>query len=157
MVPEGAVRGPDPQAHERRGEREFAAYVAGACARLLRTATLLTAEAPDANPLARRLLRLSLARTYADWERLRGGDPYAHTRAGLATRFARSARRRRGGHGPLAALSPQARLVLVLRLYEGVGQEQIAALLGLPEERVRALCVRSVRSVLRPPTGAAGP
>ena len=32
--------------------------------------------------------------------------------------------------------------MLVLRLYEGVAEEQTAALLGLPVERVRAICAR---------------
>lgn len=77
--------------HNARRAREFEAFVAGAAGRLLHAATLLTAEAPDANPRARRLLALSLAHTYAYWDRLHGEDPYDRARQYLATRFARAA------------------------------------------------------------------
>ncbi|MGW0615364.1 sigma factor-like helix-turn-helix DNA-binding protein [Streptomyces sp. NPDC002788] len=146
-----------------RRAREFEAFVAGAAGRLLHAATLLTAEAPDDNPRARRLLTLSLARTYACWDRLRGEDPYDHTRQYLATRFARGAWHHHGGlgrsrahpAGPLAPLTPQERLILVLRLYEGVAEEQTAALLGLSPERVRAICHRATSTLLRRPRGPA--
>ncbi|AZM60350.1 MULTISPECIES: sigma factor-like helix-turn-helix DNA-binding protein [unclassified Streptomyces] len=139
--------------------REFEAYVAGAGSRLLHTATLLTAETPDANPRARRLLTHALAHTYACWDRLHGEDPYDHTRQYLATRFANSAWHELGGllrsrprpGGPLATLPPQERLVLVLRLHEGVAEEQTAALLGLPAERIRTIFNRAMANVLSPP------
>ncbi|MFF0199288.1 sigma factor-like helix-turn-helix DNA-binding protein [Streptomyces sp. NPDC005017] len=144
-------------------DREFEAFVAGAAGRLLHTATLLTAETPADNPRARRLLTLALAHTYACWNRLRGEDPYDHTRRYLATHFARTAWHRYGGLGRarpqpgsvLAALAPQERLILVLRLYEGVAEEQAAALLGMPVERVRAICDRATAIVLHPPRGPA--
>ncbi|MEU0673150.1 sigma factor-like helix-turn-helix DNA-binding protein [Streptomyces sp. NPDC006172] len=142
------------EAQAARRARQFQAFVAGAGGRLLHTATLLTAEAPDDNPRARRLLTLALAHTYACWDRLRGEDPYDRARQYLATRFARSAWHRPGGPRPtgaLALLSPQERLILVLRLYEGVGEEQVAALLGLPAERVHALCDRATATLLHPP------
>lgn len=139
-----------------RRAREFQAFVAGAAGRLLHAATLLTGERPGANPRARALLTGALAATYATWDRLRGEDPYDHTRTTLVVRFARGAWRRPRGHGGvLAGLSPQERLVLVLRLYEGVAEEQAAALLGLPVERVRTLCARAVAAVLHPPRGPA--
>ncbi|MGP4085622.1 sigma factor-like helix-turn-helix DNA-binding protein [Streptomyces sp. KR55] len=146
-----------------RRAREFEAFVAGAAGRLLHTATLLTAEAPDDNPRARRLLTLALAHTYACWNRLRGEDPYDRTRRYLATRFAHGAWHQYGAFGrarphpagALAHLTPQERLILVLRLYEGVAEEQTAALLGLPTERVRALCDRATATVLHPPRGPA--
>ncbi|MEU7559245.1 sigma factor-like helix-turn-helix DNA-binding protein [Streptomyces eurythermus] len=144
-----------------RGERralEFEAFVAGAAGRLLHAATLLTAEAPDANPRARRLLTLALAHTYARWDRLRGEDPYDCARQYLATRFAHTTwhphgafgHARPGPRGPLAALTPRERLVLVLRIYEGVAEEQTAALLGLPAERVHTICERATATVLHP-------
>ncbi|GAA0912913.1 sigma factor-like helix-turn-helix DNA-binding protein [Streptomyces thermoalcalitolerans] len=139
-----------------RRAREFEAFVAGAAGRLLHIATLLTAEAPDDNPRARRLLTLALAHTYASWDRLRGEDPYAHTRERLAGRFAHEAWYRRGGRarrqlsGALAALTPQERLIAVLRLYEGMAEDQTAALLGLPADRVRILCDRAVVALARP-------
>ena len=146
-----------------RRAREFEAFVAGAAGRLLHAATLLTAEAPDDNPRARRLLTLSLAHTYACWDRLRGEDPYDRARQYLALRFAHGAWRHHGGllpgrpHpvGPLSRLAPQERLILVLRLYEGVAEEQAAALLGLPTERVHTICDRATATLLHPPRGPA--
>ncbi|MGW2651523.1 sigma factor-like helix-turn-helix DNA-binding protein [Streptomyces sp. NPDC001393] len=143
---------------EARRAREFEAFVAGAAGRLLHAATLLTAEAPDANPRARRLLTLALAHTYARWDRLHGEDPYDCARQYLATRFARATWHQYGAFGrtrpdprsPLAALSPRERLILVLRLYEGVAEEQAAALLGLPRERVHTICDRATTTLLHP-------
>ena len=144
---------------EARRAREFEAFVAGAAGRLLHTATLLTAEAPDAGPRARRLLTLALAHVYARWDRLHGEDPYDCARQYLATRFARATwhqyvaphrARRPDPRSPLASLAPQERLILVLRLYEGVAEEQAAALLGLPVERVRTICDRATATLLHP-------
>jgi hypothetical protein len=136
-----------------RRAREFEAFVAGAAGRLLHAATLLTAEAPDDNPRARRLLTLALAHTYASWDRLRGEDPYDRTRQQLAVRFARGAwhqygRFRAAPASVLAGLSPQERLIIVLRLYEGVGEEQTAA---LPAERVHTIYARAMATLLHPP------
>ncbi|MFC8764491.1 sigma factor-like helix-turn-helix DNA-binding protein [Streptomyces sp. NPDC057193] len=128
--------------------REFDAFVAGAAGRLLHAATLLTAETRTRNPHAQALLTAALAHTYAVWDRLRDEDPYEFTRRDLAARFARTAWRHRGGRGGvLGALHPQERLVVVLRLYEGIAEEQVAALLGLPEARVRAVCARCVAAL----------
>ncbi|MFD5783071.1 sigma factor-like helix-turn-helix DNA-binding protein [Streptomyces sp. NPDC126933] len=141
---------------DRRRAREFEAFVAGAAGRLLHAAALLTGEPADATPRAQRLLTDALARTYADWDRLRGEDPYDRTRQELALRFARGAwhsRRGRRAGGVLPGLGPQERLVLVLRLYEGVAEEQTAALIGLPVERVRAICARAVTMMRESPTG----
>ncbi|WP_405899575.1 RNA polymerase [Streptomyces sp. NBC_00727] len=148
---------------ERCRAQDFESFVAGAAGRLLHTATLLTAEpadAPGANPLALRLLTASLARTFAGWDRLRGEDPYDRTRQDLAARFAGEAwRHHRPRGGLLDRLTPQERLVLVLRLYEGVSEEQTAALLGLSRDRVRAVCNRSVATMrgTRSPTVRRGP
>lgn len=151
--------------HRARRAREFETFVAGAAGRLLHAATLLTAEPPDGNPRARHLLALSLAHTFASWDRLHEEDPYDRTRQYLATRFARGAWHRYGGLGrarphpaaPLGRLAPQERLILVLRLYEGVAEEQAAALLGLPVERVRTICERATATLLRPPAVPARP
>jgi hypothetical protein len=156
------VRGREAS-HGARRAREFEVFVAGAAGRLLHTATLLTAETPDANPRARRLLTHALAYTYAAWDRLRGEDPYDRARQQLAIRFARTAwhtygalgRHRPEAAGTLARLSPQERLVVVLRLYEGIAEEQAAALLGLPVERVRTICARAITTLLHPPRGPA--
>ncbi|MEU1805543.1 sigma factor-like helix-turn-helix DNA-binding protein [Streptomyces sp. NPDC019937] len=148
-------------ARESRRAREFEAFVAGAGGRLLHAATLLTGEptgeTAGETEAAQALLTAALARTYARWDRLRGEDPYDRTRQELAALFAHRARRyRRPRGGVLDRLTPRERLVLVLRLYEGVAEEQTAATLGLPVERVRAICTRAV-TLMRaapPPTGA---
>ncbi|MFD7626097.1 sigma factor-like helix-turn-helix DNA-binding protein [Streptomyces sp. NPDC059851] len=134
---------------------EFEAFVAGAAGRLLHVAALLTAEAGTASgavscdgcPAARRLLAGALARTYADWHRVRGDDPYDHTRQELCAAFARTGRRHHGGRGVLAPLPPPERLVLVLCVYEGLAHEVAAAQLGLPVERVRVLSGRAVAAL----------
>ncbi|MFB6843468.1 sigma factor-like helix-turn-helix DNA-binding protein [Streptomyces sp. NPDC056373] len=146
-----------------RRAREFEAFVAGAAGRLLNAATLLTAESADDNPRARRLLTMSLAHTYASWDRLHGEDPYDHARRQLATRFARGAWHRHSVLGrarphptsPVAPLTAQERLILVLRLHEGVAEEQTAALLGLSPERVRAICHRAASALLHRSRGPA--
>lgn len=147
-------------ARERRRAREFEAFVGGAGGRLLRTAVLLTGEnTTGAGPheAAERLLTAALADTYACWDRLRGADPYEHARQELAARFARSARRYRRTHGTLERLAPRERLVLVLRLHEGIAEEQVAACLGLPTERVRVLCTRAVALLRSRPTPSGVP
>ncbi|MYS10388.1 RNA polymerase [Streptomyces sp. SID6041] len=137
--------------------REFDAFVAGAAGRLLHAATLLTAETRTRNPHARALLTAALAHTFAVWDRLRDEDPYDLTRRELAARFARTAWRHHGGRGGvLSALHPQERLVLVLRLYEGAAEEQVAAQLGLPETRVRAVHARAVAALRAAARGGAG-
>ncbi|MFI5616607.1 sigma factor-like helix-turn-helix DNA-binding protein [Streptomyces sp. NPDC051567] len=146
--------------------REFEAFVASAAGRLLRVAALLTAGPETGDAAARRLLTGALARTYADWRRLRGEDPYDATRQELCAAFARTGRRHHGGVGVLAPLSPPERLVLVLRSYEGLAEEVTAARLGLSPDRVRTRYHRAV-AVLRPtapaapatdgPSGAPGP
>ncbi|MFI6642076.1 sigma factor-like helix-turn-helix DNA-binding protein [Streptomyces sp. NPDC050504] len=139
----------------RRRAREFDAFVAGAAGRLLHAATLLTAEPIDANPRAQRLLVAALARTYAHWDRLRGEDPYDRTRQEIAARFAHDSwRYHRVRGGLLDRLTPQERLILVLRLYEGVAEEQTAALIGLPVDRVRAICARSTAAMRSAPAPA---
>ncbi|MFK0291598.1 sigma factor-like helix-turn-helix DNA-binding protein [Streptomyces sp. NPDC090442] len=137
------------QERERRRAREFAAFTAGAAGRLLHAAALLTGEpAGQPAPAAEELLIEALARTYAAWERLRGEDPYERARRELAAGFAQAARRhRRPRGGPLGRLVPRERLVLVLRLHEDVPEEQIAAQLGLPAERVRTLCRHAVSAL----------
>jgi len=141
----------------RRRTREFESFVGGAAGRLLHVAVLLTGEPADAAPQAQRLLTAALANTYADWELLRDEDPYDRTRQELALLFAQSAwYRRRRTDGVLGLLGPRERVVLVLRMYESVGETQTAALLGLSEERVRTCCGRAaaiIRDALRKERG----
>ncbi|WP_329401442.1 sigma factor-like helix-turn-helix DNA-binding protein [Streptomyces melanogenes] len=146
---------------QRRSAREFEAFVAGAGGRLLHAATLLTGEPPEHNERARRLLTAALARTYAHWDPEHGEDPYDRTRQELVARFASTAwryhRHRDRATGVLARLTPQERLVLVLRLSEGVAEEQVAALIGLPSERVRVICTRAIATMRSTSAGARRP
>jgi hypothetical protein len=147
-------------AEDRRG-REFEAFIGGAAGRLMHVATLLTG---DDEKVAAQLLCHALSRAYLNWVRLHGEDPYAYTRQELVTAYARRAgagwlyKEPKGGR--LSRLSPQERLVLVLRLYEGVDEEQVAALMGLSADRIRAICtrastiMRSTRAHPPVPTGA---
>jgi hypothetical protein len=134
---------------EHRRVREFEAFAAGAGGRLLHTATLLTGD-PDA---ADALLERALAAVYADWHRLHGEDPYVRARQELAQRFTRASRRHRGPHGGvLDRLEPAERLALVLRVYEGVAEEQSAAQLGVPVERMRTHYLRAMAVMRSRPT-----
>ncbi|MDX3072028.1 sigma factor-like helix-turn-helix DNA-binding protein [Streptomyces sp. NPDC088354] len=139
-------------AAERLRDAEFAAFAAGAAGRLLHAATLLTGDGDE----GAELLFAALSRTYADWFRLRGEDPYVHTRGEIVRRFTLRPRWRRPRGGPLGTLTVQERLVVVLRLYEGIAEEQTAAQLGMPVDRVRAVCLRAV-TVLRDARPAAEP
>jgi DNA-directed RNA polymerase specialized sigma24 family protein len=138
-------------AAERLRSAEFEAFAAGAAGRLLHAALLLTGDPAEADAL----LCAALARTYADWHRMRGEDPYAHTRGELVRRYAHRPWWHRSGGGVLARLTPQERLVIVLRLFEGVAEEQTAAQLGLPTDRVRAICLRAT-ATLRSRPGTRG-
>jgi DNA-directed RNA polymerase specialized sigma24 family protein len=149
------------EAQERRRAREFESFVAGAAGRLLHAAQLLTAEPPRDAPVAEQLLTAALGRTYARWDRLRGEDPYEAARQELIARFAHTAWRHRRPVGEeagvLARLTPQERMVLVLRLFEGVAEEQTAAALGLASERVNTIVLRASAAVLAPPPGDGPP
>ncbi|MER5479888.1 hypothetical protein ABT026_23405 [Streptomyces sp. NPDC002734] len=145
------------------GEEEFRAFAAASGGRLLRTALLFTAEDPRDCPLARRLLVEALARTYARWGRIDGEDPYDLARVELTRgclrrirfrRGVREGRRGRGGGvspgpggdlGPLVQLRPLVRMVLVLRLHEGIDAERAGVLLGITAGRVDALTTRATR------------
>lgn len=136
-------------AAELRRDAEFEAFTAGAAGRLLHAATLLTGD-PDS---ADRLLALVLAHVYANWFRMRAEDPYEQARTELVRRFAYRPWWRRPHGGTLDRLSAQERLVVVLRLFEGVAEEQAAAQLGLPVDRVRAICARGTATLRSRPYG----
>jgi hypothetical protein len=137
---------------ETRRDTEFAAFTAGAAGRLLHTATLLTGDPAQAE----KLLTATLARTYADWLRMRAEDPYDQARAELIRRFACRPWWRRPRGGVLDRLTPQERLVVTMRYFEGVAEEQTAAQLGLATDRVRAIGARATAILRsRPPAGPA--
>ncbi|MFC4032744.1 sigma factor-like helix-turn-helix DNA-binding protein [Streptomyces polygonati] len=126
-----------------RRDAEFAAFTAGAGGRLLHVAVLLTGE----RRAAERLLTATLARVYADWFRARADDPYERARSELVRRFAYRPWWRRPSGGTLDRLTGQERLVVTLRFFEGVAEEQAAAQLGLPAERVRTIGARATATL----------
>ncbi|MFF3944231.1 sigma factor-like helix-turn-helix DNA-binding protein [Streptomyces sp. NPDC001902] len=142
------------EAAERLREAEFEAFAAGAAGRLLHVAVLLTGDRAEGTEL----LCAALSRSYADWFRMRGEDPYACTRAEIVRRFAHRPWWRRPRGGVLGPLDVRERLVIVLRLYEGIAEEQAAAQLGMPSERVRAITLRATAALRsRPAPGGAAP
>lgn len=140
-------------AADSRRDAEFAAFVAGAGGRLLHSATLLTGD-PAA---AERLLTTVLAHVYADWFRMRAEDPYDQARGELVRRFHHRPWWRRPHGGTLDRLSGQERLVITMRFFEGVAEEQTAAQLGLPADRVRAICARATATLRSRPAAPAAP
>jgi DNA-directed RNA polymerase specialized sigma24 family protein len=125
-------------AAETRRDAEFATFVAGAGGRLLHSATLLTGDPADAE----RLLTTALARLHAGWLRLGGDDPYERARGELFLRYAYRTRWHHPHGGVLEGLTAQERLVVTMRYFEGIGEDQAAALLGLAPERVAAIAAR---------------
>lgn len=103
---------------------------------------------------AEQLLTATLARVYADWFRMRAEDPYEQARCELVRRFAYRPWWRRPHGGTLDRLTAQERLVVTMRFFEGVAEEQTAAQLGLPAERVRAICARATATLRSRPLGA---
>lgn len=140
-------------AADSRRDAEFAAFVAGAGGRLLHSATLLTGD-PAA---AERLLTTVLAHVYADWFRMRAEDPYDQARGELVRRFHHRPWWRRPHGGTLDRLSGQERLVITMRFFEGVAEEQTAAQLGLPADRVRAICARATATLRSRPAAPPAP
>ncbi len=146
---------------ELRRDAEFAAFTAGAGGRLLHAATLLTGDPAEAE----RLLTAVLARVYADWLRMRAEDPYEQARSELVRRFSCRPWWRRPHGGTLDRLSAQERLVVTMRFFEGIAEEQTAAQLGLPAERVHAIGARAAATLRSRPqehppaalSGAPGP
>ncbi len=128
---------------EARRDSEFAAFAAGAGGRLLHAALLLTGS-PEA---AEELLTVVLARVYADWFRMRAEDPYEAARCELFRRFFYRPWWRRPRGGVLHRLSAQERLVVTMRYFEGVAEEQTAAQLGLPAERIRTISARATATL----------
>jgi hypothetical protein len=125
------------------------AFTAGAGGRLLHAATLLTGDPVEAE----RLLVAVLARVYADWYRMRTEDPYEQARGELFRRFSYRPWWRRPHGGTLDRLSARERLVVTMRFFEGVAEEQTAAQLGLPTDRVRAIGARATATLRSVPSG----
>ncbi|MEU3862111.1 sigma factor-like helix-turn-helix DNA-binding protein [Streptomyces sp. NPDC028722] len=107
---------------------DFATYARTRWSRLLVTARLLTDDPGAAEELVRR----TLVRTYARWRRVPRNDTDFHVRRCLVQGHLRRLRGRRAA---------RRRTVLVLRIWEGLADAEIAQLLGCSVGAVRA-CAR---------------
>ncbi|WP_345579984.1 sigma factor-like helix-turn-helix DNA-binding protein [Streptomyces prasinosporus] len=121
---------------------DFAGYAHDRWPGLVATALLLTEDARAAEELA----RLTLVRVYARWRRIPRDDVDFHVRRCLVRSHLRGWGRRTGG---------RRRVVLVLRHWEGLGEAEIAQVLGCSVGAVRALLRRERRRV-RPGARRAG-
>lgn len=145
---------------------EFAAFVAGSQARLVRLAELLTGDRGRAEDLAQD----GYARAYAAWGRLRSGDPEAYVRRCMVNANTDWWRRRRWreqacGLVPeaaigrdlagdivardvvrraLARLTVRERAVLALRFYADLTEAQVAAELGIAAGTVKSTASRAL-------------
>ncbi|GGZ87813.1 sigma factor-like helix-turn-helix DNA-binding protein [Streptomyces bluensis] len=111
---------------------DFAAYARTNWPRLVMTARLLTDDPGETEELARRTLVL----TYARWRRVPRDDADFHVRRALVKGHLRGLRGRQAA---------RRRAVLVLRLWEGMADVEIAQLLGCSVGAVRAHAKRGVR------------
>ncbi|MFB0616219.1 sigma factor-like helix-turn-helix DNA-binding protein [Streptomyces sp. AGS-58] len=107
---------------------DFATYARTRWSRLIVTARLLTGDPGAAEELVRR----TLVRTYARWRRVPRDDTDFHVRRCLVQGHLRRLRGRRAA---------RRRTVLVLRIWEGLADAEIAQLLGCSVGAVRA-CAR---------------
>lgn len=155
---------------------EFAPYASAAWPRLVRTAHLLTGGLREAEDL----VRTTLARVRARWRRIPRDDVDFYVRRSLVrTHLGRTRRRRAArlltplvperarrslpapagavGRGDalgraLAALPARRRAVVVLRHWEGLGEAEIAQLLGCSAGTVKAHARRGLAALRAHPS-----
>jgi RNA polymerase sigma-70 factor (sigma-E family) len=160
-------------------EEEFIAFADAASSGLLGTAFLLCGDWHTAEDLT----QTTLAKLFASWHRIRDKDAvHAYARRTLLNTYLVDCQRRRrrevltgdagwfadraaAPHDPelrlaladaLATLAPRARAVVVLRYWEDLSVDQVAALLGCSPGSVKSLSARSLDK-LRQVLGDAGP
>jgi RNA polymerase sigma-70 factor (sigma-E family) len=157
-------------------EEEFTEFVAASGARLRRTAFMLCGNWHTAEDLT----QTALAKVFASWRRI-GRPDSVHAYAErtlvntyLAHRRTRSARELVTSQLPehpvepagadlrlvvldaLAQLGPRARAAVILRYWEDLSVDQVAALMGCSPGTVKSLCSRALDK-LRPLLGDAVP
>ncbi|MFE4051639.1 sigma factor-like helix-turn-helix DNA-binding protein [Streptomyces sp. YIM B13518] len=115
-------------------DSDFAGYARDRWPRLVVTARLLAEDAGAAEELARR----TLVRVYARWRRIPRNDVDFHVRRSLVRVYRRGRARRTDG---------RRRVVLVLRYWEGLGEAEIAQVLGCSVGAVRAVLRRAGKRV----------
>jgi RNA polymerase sigma-70 factor (sigma-E family) len=147
-----------------RDEAAFRAFVETNGATLLHAARLLTGD----HHRGEDLVQTALTRLYLKWDRVEA--PLAYARKALVTAHIDSTRRRWWGERPtevlpersdstddartsdtrdelrrlLAELSPRERVVVVLRYYCDLSEQDAAATLGLPVGTVKSTCSRAL-------------
>jgi RNA polymerase sigma-70 factor (sigma-E family) len=146
---------------------EFSMFVRAYSTTLLRAAYLLTGD----RDAAEELLQDTFVRLYPSWSRVSAADvPLAYVRRSLTNNFLNGRRRRSAsdllfadppdrGYDPdlpgqvsdrelvrelMATLSPRQRAVVVLRFYDDLTDEQIAADVGCRRGTVRSILSRSL-------------
>ena len=136
-------------------EAGFTEWAAGAQRRLLRSAYLLTGDLPAAEDLVQE----ALVKVALRWERLRDGHPTAYARTIVVRDHISRWRRRRElpvpAPGDVAAVSsdpdtalvvrralgrltPKQRAVVVLRHFDDLGVDEVAAILGVSAGTVKS-------------------
>jgi RNA polymerase sigma factor (sigma-70 family) len=145
-------------------DADFTAFVAGSGRRLLGLAYLLTGDPGRAEAA----LENALEGTYRRWHRLnREGAPEADVRKALVDIATERWHRRRGAVSPdlddrpavmraVAALPPAQRVVLVLRYFENLTDQQTAAVMGRSVGAVSSQHARAIAR-LRAPTPSGRP
>jgi len=154
----------------------FEEFVAAGSPRLLRAAYLLSGDWGRAEDL----VQGALVKTWLHWSRLRDHQAAeAYARVVLMRMYTRSSRRRWFGETPagdlpepaapdlharyddrddvmrrLNSLPPRTRAAIVLRFFEDMTEQQIAAVLGCPAGTVKSLLSRGL-AALRSPEGVA--
>jgi RNA polymerase sigma-70 factor (sigma-E family) len=145
-------------------EEQFTEFATLAAPRLRRTAFLLCGDWHTAEDLA----QTALARVFVSWRRInRKGAVHAYATRTLVNSYLAGRRRKRAGEvllgrlpdravqppGPelrlvlldaLATLPPRARAVVVLRYWEDLSIEQVAALLGCSAGNVKSQSARAL-------------
>jgi RNA polymerase sigma-70 factor (sigma-E family) len=148
-------------------EEEFIAFADAASSGLLGTAFLLCGDWHTAEDLT----QTTLAKMFASWHRIRDKDAvHAYARRTLLNTYLADCQRRRrrevltgdagwfadraaAAHDPelrlaltdaLARLAPKARAVVVLRYWEDMSVDQVAALLGCSAGNVKSQSARSL-------------
>lgn len=144
-------------------DEDFARFVSGSSARLLRTAWLLCGDPVHAEEL----VQAALERVYLKWGRVRGGEPVAYTRRVLVNLHVDHLRRARreqltdavperaapAAAGPeegdyllhlLRQLPARERQAVVLRHYVGESEAQAAVTLGVSVGTVKSSASRGL-------------
>lgn len=157
-------------------EEEFTEFVAASGARLRRTAFMLCGNWHTAEDLT----QTALAKVFASWRRINRADAaHAYAERTLVNSYLADRRTKRASEvvtsklpehavevpapdmrlvvlEALAQLGPRSRAAVILRYWEDLSVDQVAALMGCSAGTVKSLCSRALDK-LRPLLGDAVP